>query len=167
MSYKVASSTEREFNSAVWLKSLLIACRPSHWIKNAFVLAALVFSGRFRNLSDILRSTQGFVVFSLVASSIYLFNDIIDREQDSRSESSRSRPIAAGHVSVPTAVVAALVLQLTGLYWGFRLSVEFFLLLILYTGNNLLYSLYIKSKVIADVISIAVGLSFESLLVPC
>ena len=52
--------------SIAWLKHLWVALRPTHWIKNAFLFPALIFSGHFRNLADVISTLEGFIVFSLL-----------------------------------------------------------------------------------------------------
>src|SRR5712692_8305403 len=154
----------KELNAGVGLarcvgptKHVLVALRPTHWIKNSFLFAPLIFSGHFRNSEDIIRTIKGLVIFSLVASSIYLFNDIIDRDQDSRTEVAKTRPIAAGKVTMATAVVVSLLLQFCGIVGALYLDVSFLIWIVLYSANNVAYSLFLKNKVIADVISIAIG----------
>jgi 4-hydroxybenzoate polyprenyltransferase len=138
-------------------KDILISLRPKHWVKNLFVFAPLIFSGHFRNYDDVTLNAAGFVVFSLVASSIYLFNDLIDREQDALSEVSKSRPIAAGRISPTSAVIVSVSLLFCGLISAIYLGLDFFFFVVLYVINNGAYTLYLKNRVIADVISIAAG----------
>jgi decaprenyl-phosphate phosphoribosyltransferase len=138
-------------------KYIIVALRSGHWIKNVFLFAPLIFSGHFRNPADTIHSIIGFVIFSMVASSVYLFNDLIDREQDAQSGVARDRPIAAGKLAPATAVLVALILQASAIVGALYLDAVFLFWLVLYSVNNVAYSLYVKNKVIADVISIAVG----------
>jgi 4-hydroxybenzoate polyprenyltransferase and related prenyltransferases len=84
----------------------IILMRPNHWIKNIFVFAPTFFSGKITNL-DILNSTiLSAVCFSLVSSSVYILNDIIDRQSDSLHPRKKFRPIANGSVSPISAQLA-------------------------------------------------------------
>ena len=139
------------------LPQLLMTLRPTHWIKNGFLFAPLLFSGHFSNLSEIILTIHGFLIFSMAASAIYIFNDLKDRQRDALSDLTKSRPIAAGTVPVPAVVAIAIILIATALIASYNTGYEFSFLLLLYITNNVVYTLLIKNKVIADVISIAAG----------
>ena len=64
------------------LKSYLKLIRPQQWLKNIFVFLPMFFGGSLFDLSDIKASVITFIAYSLTASSIYCFNDIIDLEAD-------------------------------------------------------------------------------------
>ncbi len=149
-----ARAVSKIFDSA---KALLVSIRPGHWIKNGFLFAPLIFSGHFYDLNDVLLVVGGFVSFSLAASAVYLFNDINDRERDALSAVTKARPIAAGAVSPRAAGISAALLLLASQAISYRLGLGFFAMLSLYLANNLAYTLFIKNRVIADVISIASG----------
>lgn len=131
--------------------------RPQQWIKNFFVFAALVFAGHLRIAHDVLTTCLGFVCFSLVASSVYLFNDIIDLEKDKLHPAKSHRPLPSGALAVPTAFAAAGVLAAVGLLGGVILKTEFGAILLLYVVINVLYSLKLKETVILDVMTISAG----------
>jgi 4-hydroxybenzoate polyprenyltransferase len=137
--------------------NVLVLLRPKHWVKNFFVFAPLLFSGRFRSIEDIHAATLSFVVFCLLASGVYTINDIVDRERDARSPSNQHRPLASGKLSVGLAGACGLVLVIGALGLAWVEKLELFVFAFLYLANNLLYTLYVKDKVIADVISIAAG----------
>ncbi len=89
---------------------LLTAMRPRQWAKNVFVLAPLVFARQLDDPQILGRALLAFAAFSLVASAVYLFHDVRDREEDSRHPQKSGRPIAAGRLPVPVAAVAAALL---------------------------------------------------------
>jgi len=151
---QAASSAGSIFEAA---NGLLISIRPSHWINNGFLFAPLIFSGHFYDAKDALTVFVGFLTFSLAASAVYLFNDLRYRERDALSTVTNKRPIAAGRVWLRTAGGAGAALSLLSLAIGYRLGLTFFGLLLLYIANNTVYTLFLKEKVIADVISIAAG----------
>jgi decaprenyl-phosphate phosphoribosyltransferase len=82
---------------------LLKALRPHQWIKNLFVLAALLFSKHVFDPDYIVQASLAFVSFCLISSAVYLFNDIRDRESDRNHPEKRHRPIASGALGVSTA----------------------------------------------------------------
>jgi 4-hydroxybenzoate polyprenyltransferase len=140
---------------------LLRALRPHQWIKNAFVFAALVFSRNLTNPTLGLRALVIFGAFSLVASSIYLVNDVADYERDRVHPKKRLRPIAAGLVSRRLALVVAALLGPTGLAVAFALDTSAGVVLTTYGVMNLAYSLWLKHIVLLDVFTIALGFLFR------
>jgi 4-hydroxybenzoate polyprenyltransferase len=86
--------------------------RPPHWLKNGFVLAALIFSRSFHDGARVRAALWAAVAFSLAASAVYIFNDLWDAASDRRHPHKRHRPLAAGEVSVRLAVAALAVLCL-------------------------------------------------------
>ena len=91
------------------MKNYLLILRPYHWSKNFFVFAGLIFGGRlFGPIDQVLlsagRAIGAFFCFCLAASAIYIFNDIIDRGTDGLHPDKRKRPIAAGGVSINSAM---------------------------------------------------------------
>ena len=97
------------------LKHVIVSMRPGQWVKNLFIFAGLIFSGNLFHPEVLIRVSNGFILFSLVASSIYIFNDIIDLEFDRAHPEKKNRPVAAGLLSVSAAYAGAIVLALAGL----------------------------------------------------
>jgi 4-hydroxybenzoate polyprenyltransferase len=81
--------------------------RPHQWIKNGFVLAALIFSQHLLEPDYVLRSLLAFATFCLLSSSVYAFNDILDLKKDRLHPIKRTRPLAAGQVSVQMALFSS------------------------------------------------------------
>lgn len=136
---------------------LIHAMRPHEWLKNVFVLAALVFAKRIFEPDDLLRSGLAFACFCLISSAAYLFNDIRDRESDRRHPQKCHRPIASGALRVSVAAIAALALALVALSGGFYAHPHFGIVLLIYAAVNVAYTLYLKHVVILDVMTIAMG----------
>src|SRR5437660_1103732 len=76
-----------------WLRPLLVGMRPRQWLKNGFVLAALVFAGQLGNEADIIRVAWVFVVFCLASACGYLINDVLDAASDREHPLKKMRPI--------------------------------------------------------------------------
>lgn len=131
--------------------------RPKHWIKNVVVFAALVFSSSFLNLRKDLRSLVAFLLFCLVAGSVYLINDITDVEEDRKHPEKSKRPIPSGELPIPLAAVAATVFSLGGIVAGFYLSTYLGAILATYLVSNLLYSFWLEEVIIIDVFVISLG----------
>jgi len=147
------------------LSALGRAMRPHQWVKNVFVLAALIF--RLGELGDptehlglVDRVLLAFFAFCCGASAIYLVNDCLDAETDRRHPTKRTRPIAAGELSIHAALVAAGCLMLSALALAWVASSESGSVVITVAGYmalQLLYSLKLKHVVILDAFVIASG----------
>jgi 4-hydroxybenzoate polyprenyltransferase len=136
-----------------WLRLL----RPEQWVKNIFVLAALVFSMRFLDPSSFVRAWIAFAVFCLASSACYLLNDIVDADRDRRHPEKADRPIASGEVAPGAAALAAALLALAAISGAFALhrgvGLSVFAYLVLQTG----YSFAFKRVVGLDAVVIAFG----------
>lgn len=139
------------------LAGLLRTMRPHQWVKNLFVLAPLVFAHQLLNQAVALRAVAGFVLFCMLASSVYVLNDIVDVEADRRHPVKKNRPIAAGKVPVSVARVAFVVLLTGVVIGGAMLSWAFLGAALAYLVNNLAYSFGLKKVAYIDVLSIAMG----------
>jgi 4-hydroxybenzoate polyprenyltransferase len=133
------------------------ALRPSHWIKNVFVFAALVFAQELGSPEAIARSVGAFVVFCMLSSAVYLLNDILDRESDRAHPVKRARPIASGQVSVATAGTVSVLLAVAGLVGSVLLGPGFASVAGTYIVMNIAYSVRLKRVVILDVMLVAAG----------
>ncbi|MBV6521959.1 MAG: Decaprenyl-phosphate phosphoribosyltransferase [Gemmatimonadaceae bacterium] len=135
----------------VWVRLL----RPRQWIKNIFILAPLLFSGRALDGGAQLRAAAAFAVFCLLASGVYAFNDVIDRESDRAHPLKRSRPVAAGAIPVSGAMVTALALVCVSVALAFAVAPGVGAIAVAYLAINVLYGLVLKRVVIVDVFAIA------------
>lgn len=129
--------------------------RPRQWVKNLFVLAPLMFSGRLSDPQAVLTALGAFGVFCLLASGVYLINDVADVEADRAHPIKRLRPIAAGNVPARSAVVLGLTLWAIALPVAWFIRPELLAIAAAYLVLNLLYSAGLKRVVILDVFAIA------------
>ena len=131
--------------------------RPHNWIKNLIVFAPLIFSGRFTQMSLSLRAALAFTCFCIVASAIYIINDICDKSEDQQHPSKRKRPIASGALASNHAIIICIVLMSGGLALAYSLGFSVFAYILLYIIIGIAYSLAIKHIAILDVLIIASG----------
>jgi len=136
---------------------ILSSMRIQQWIKNFFIFAALIFSGNLFILKDFLLTTAGFILFSLLASGVYIFNDIIDIEHDRNHPLKSHRPLPSGKLSKSIALISSLVLILLSITVSFILKTQFAVILLIYLIINVWYSYHLKNVVILDVMTIAAG----------
>ena len=139
------------------LKALIKAMRPKQWTKNGFVFFALVFDKQLFHRDAFLRTLEGFFLFCLISSTVYLFNDIADVESDRRHPEKKHRPIASGALPMNVAWIAAIVLGIVTIVVAYLLSPIFAGILAIYLITNLLYSRWLKHIPILDVIILASG----------
>lgn len=136
---------------------LLRLLRPRQWIKNAFVVAPLIFARAFTEPASIRNTLIAVALFCCASSATYVLNDLHDIEKDRRHPTKRlSRPLAAGIVTPGAAYVLLGVLCLiVMLAWAW--SVPTAVALFAYLGLNLAYTFVLKDQPVADIFSIAVG----------
>lgn len=136
---------------------LLKSLRPNQWTKNFFVFAGIIFALKFFEIALLLKVIYAFIAFCLLSSSIYLINDVKDAESDRKHPTKKLRPIAAGQLSAPLAIILAMVLAVLSLAFSFFLSLPFALAALTYFILMVLYTFLLRDIVILDVFSIAAG----------
>ncbi|MCC6316243.1 MAG: decaprenyl-phosphate phosphoribosyltransferase [Gemmatimonadaceae bacterium] len=129
--------------------------RPHQWVKNFFVLAPLLFSGRALDPASQRAAALAFAVFCLAASAVYVLNDIVDREQDRAHPGKRNRPIASGAISVAAGIGVAALLVALALGTAWYVGTSLLAITVAYLLLNVVYSVWIKQVVILDVFAIA------------
>ncbi len=139
------------------IAALLKTMRPRQWTKNVFVFAALVFDKQLLIPASFLRTLGGFLLFCLVSSSVYIFNDLADIEADRQHPQKRNRPIPSGKLPVGLAWVAGVLLVGISLICGYLLSPAFAAVIAAYFLLNLAYSKWLKHVLILDVLILAAG----------
>jgi 4-hydroxybenzoate polyprenyltransferase len=130
------------------------ALRIHQYAKNALLFVPLLTSHTF-TLSSLATECLAFVAFSLCASSVYIFNDLIDLEADRQHPTKHKRPFASGSISIAHgAIMASLLLMLA---FGFSLLISplFTGALASYFVMTTAYSLFLKRKMIIDVVVLA------------
>lgn len=131
--------------------------RPHQWIKNGFVFLGVLFSHAWNNPQQLTLAVEAFFAFCLLSSSVYVMNDLVDREQDRQHPKKRDRPLASGAVSVGLAVTLMLACASGGLAIGFFGGGALPTVFVAYLALNLCYSFGLKHVVILDVFLIAAG----------
>ena len=137
------------------LRVYLRAIRVHQWLKNLLIGVPLLTSHSWDNLPAVLSLLSAFVSFSLSASAMYLLNDLLDLSADRRHPRKSQRPLASGDLSLVPAVGHMIGLMATGLALAAMVSPEFLLILLLYVGLTISYSLWFKTFVFLDVIVLA------------
>ncbi|MEM7182840.1 MAG: decaprenyl-phosphate phosphoribosyltransferase [Spirochaetota bacterium] len=131
--------------------------RPEQWVKNLILFAGILFGKKIFETDMLLRSTSGFLMFSLIASCQYVINDYLDRKEDANHPDKKYRPLASGAIEPGIALSLTACLLPIILVSSYVLEPDFFFICIFYFLFNLVYSKFLKHIVILDVMSISLG----------
>ena len=137
--------------------NLIKLLRPKQWIKNGFVFIPFLFAGKMPDVAPLSKGIIVFVAFCLIASSVYILNDLSDLDFDKAHPEKKDRPLASGKISIKLAVCIMFLLASCSALISSLLSREVGWIIVLYVISNILYSLYFKNVVIIDIFFIALG----------
>jgi 4-hydroxybenzoate polyprenyltransferase len=136
-------------------KAIAKALRLHQWLKNLLVFIPILMAHQVWNTAALLSTILAFLCFGLVASSIYILNDLMDLHQDRRHETKRNRPFASGALSVRTGLMI-LPFSLGGAFLiANQLPAIFSFVMLVYVTMNLGYTFYLKRKLLVDVLSLS------------
>jgi len=137
--------------------AVLTLLRPHQWVKNGFVLVGLLFGHAWTDPVKLRQGLWAFAAFCLLSSAVYVFNDLLDREQDRQHPRKRHRPLASGTVGTPAALALLVALLCAGLALAFGRAGDAPWIFVAYLAINGVYSLGAKHVVVLDVFLIAAG----------
>lgn len=137
--------------------AMIRAMRPHHWLKNGLVFVPILLNHNVFDLNSIGHGVVAFISFSLMASSIYLLNDIVDVEADRRHPTKCKRPLAAGEITKAQAFMAVPALLTASFALSILLPKPKLYLLVLsaYLLLALAYLFFLKRKLLVDVLGLA------------
>jgi len=139
------------------LLSFMELLRIRQWVKNAFILFPLIFSGQLYKVEAMKGSLLAFVGFCFLASSLYILNDFLDRKRDRLHPKKSQRPLAQKNLN-PVAVAVFMVGMMSlGLWFSFEVGTAVFYSALIYMFLHLIYNFYAKDVVIVDVVFVAAG----------
>jgi decaprenyl-phosphate phosphoribosyltransferase len=139
------------------LRGLLRTARPKQWSKNVLVFAAPGANGSLGQGTALAHTLIAFTCFCLAASGTYFLNDAADVESDRRHPTKRSRPVAAGIVSVGLARAVGVALVLLGIGLSFTARWELAVTVAGYVAITTLYSTVLKQVAVVDIVAVASG----------
>lgn len=136
------------------LRKIFLLLRVSHWTKAIFVLLGVIYS----NIPSFWpKAILAALAFNLIASAVYIYNDIQDLEEDKLHPRKHKRPLAKGVVSVLFALIVFFFLLIGGLTLGFYVSSNLGAILGLYLLINFAYNHLFRNIPVLDVLCIASG----------
>ena len=138
-------------------RAILRSARPRQWLKNVLVAAAPGAAGVLLHRTILVRTGLAFVAFCLVAGGMYLLNDASDVRWDREHPRKRHRPVAAGLISVRTAVVAGCLWLAAGLGVSASLGIAFTGVVAAYVGLTVAYTVWLKRVAVIDLALVASG----------
>ncbi len=141
----------------ITLRDIFRLLRPKQWIKNLFVLAVVIFSGTLFQPTIFMRTIAATLLFCLMSSAVYLFNDIADVEQDRQHPIKRHRPLASKRVPISLAWILFIVFAILTLTGSWLFNWKLVLILGCYLVINVTYSLFLKQVPILDAFCISSG----------
>ena len=137
------------------LRAVLRALRPHQWAKNVLILVPLLAAHRATELPLVGTALLAMVAFCLCASSVYLLNDLLDLEADRAHPRKSKRSFAAGDLSILAGLALAPALLVTGALLAAWLPAKFQLVFATYYVLTLVYSFFLKGRVLLDALALA------------
>lgn len=131
--------------------------RPRQWIKNFAIFAAITFAGQLFNPPIFEKALLAFIVFCLLSSATYIINDIFDIEKDKKHPFKKNRPIARGDISVSFGLAIAVTFIASSIFLATLVTPAFLLVSLIYLGIQFLYSIFLKTLAVVDILAIAAG----------
>lgn len=144
---------QNTFRMLNWIRLL----RVNDYIKNSLIFFPAFFGGKIFVDNNLAFLTAAFFLFSLLASAVYIMNDLLDFNLDLKHPTKRERPITKGAISKPVSALVGLFLLLVAIGSSFFISSELPVLFTIYFVTNLFYSVCIKHIAPFDLLLIAFG----------
>jgi 4-hydroxybenzoate polyprenyltransferase len=139
------------------VRGLIRTMRPTQWSKNGFAFAGILFDKQLTDPEPFARVMVTFFLLCLVASSVYIINDLVDIDRDRLHPKKRNRPLPSGQLPIRWAVVTAITFPVIALGVSLFLSTALTATLAGYLVLHIAYSFWLKNIVIIDVFAIAAG----------
>ena len=136
------------------VKPYIKALRPHQWLKNILVFLPMLVAHQLTGAAW-LASLAAFIAFSLIASSVYVLNDLLDLRADRAHPRKCKRPFAAGDIPIAHGTGMAAGLLGAGALLSLALGGAFFLTMLVYYLTTLAYSLHLKRRAVVDICVLA------------
>jgi len=138
------------------LRSYTYGLRLHQWLKNLLVFLPLMPIIGSTTQGMWLAAAAMFLTFSLCASAIYVFNDLLDLEADRHHHRKKKRPFAAGTISVTRGILLAVgLLVASATLAALTLPVVAMATLVGYVLLTTAYSTLLKRRMLVDVFALA------------
>lgn len=139
------------------IRDVIKLIRVKQWVKNGFVLAPLLFTGKFTNPIADRSAVLAALLFCLASSATYIVNDLKDVERDRlHPKKSKSRPLASDSITKSQALIV-LGLIYAALIAGYFIAPKVLLVILGYLCLNFAYTFVLKHQPVIDIFTIAIG----------
>ena len=153
---KITDISYEQIKNRFTLKIFLKAMRIHQWPKNLLLVVPMVAAQLTHDLYNWLLVSVGFISFSLLASSIYLLNDLLDLDNDRSHQRKKTRPFASGDISLAYGALLIPILMFISFYLAFMMLNETFIFwLTIYLILTIAYSFALKPIILIDVITLS------------
>ena len=132
------------------MKNLYQLLRINHYIKNLIIFAPLLFTSGYENTENIKNILTIFFIFCIIASTVYIFNDLIDLKLDKLHPKKNKKPIANNKIKEKTAYQILIILCLISMAIVIKYQ-QFFIIVLSYFILNILYSTIFKKIFLVDI----------------
>lgn len=146
------------------IKLILKQLRVHQWVKNSLIFLPLVASHQILSPTTYLYSLFGICAFSLITSTVYVINDLLDLENDRTHETKKKRPLASGDLSIILGLVLVVACFTSGSVIAYAISPLFLILALVYILINLFYSGKAKKIIILDCILLSMMYTYRIFL---
>lgn len=151
---KLGKPVEHLATKKLAIRPYIKALRPHQWLKNILIFVPMLLAHQL-DAATITMNLMGFVAFSLVASSVYVINDLLDLKADRAHPRKSARPFASGAVSVAHGGGMACALLLAGVAIAAAYGPAFLVALAAYYVLTTAYSLWLKRAIVVDICVLA------------
>lgn len=151
---RVCETVEHLVTDTKSVKPYFKALRPHQWLKNALVFLPMLAAHQLDSQTFLL-SLLAFVCFSLVASSVYVLNDLLDLAADRAHPRKKLRPFASASIPIAHGPWMAAGLLVLGGLLAISISPSFLLATVAYYLLTTAYSLNLKRRIIIDICVLA------------
>ncbi|MCW9024892.1 MAG: UbiA family prenyltransferase [Gammaproteobacteria bacterium] len=141
--------------SRSFTKGIIKEIRPHQWVKNILIFIPLMLAHAYFDQQRIFSSLIAFISFCLCASSVYMFNDLMDLDADRIHPTKRNRPFASGELPIVVGLFIAPLLLLASILLSMAVSLEYTAVFSVYFILTTAYSLGLKSFALLDVFILA------------
>lgn len=131
--------------------------RPRQWIKNFAIFASITFAGQLFNPLIFQKVFLGFIIFCLLSSATYIFNDIFDLDKDRQHPFKKFRPLAHKDLPIGFGLTVSVIFIIISIFLSLYVTPAFLLICLIYLGIQFLYSIFLKTIAIIDILAIAAG----------
>lgn len=151
----IASVSKIFSSKLITIQDWFRAFRVHQWIKNLLLFVPILAAHQVDNVQSMLTLIFAFICFNMIASAVYMMNDLLDLESDRRHPRKRNRPFAAGTLSIRIGTILSLLFAVISLLLGFLISSSLFVCLILYLLLTTIYTLVLKRIFLIDCVTLA------------